>query len=184
MYREEDMICSFCVNDYHLAVMLVPYIYEAINEGKNIITLFDRDLENISKRVINTNKKFWDNEKLLSKVDLNKTRFDKISEKFKNVQDGDIAIIAGKDIFIERMNKLLINFHTNFTILNCFNVSDIAKNENFKITDYAKILNTKGLEKIEKLDLVWKVCAKFHNCIGKYDFRGTKWYWLKPKNVI
>ena len=154
MYREEDMICSFCVNDYHLAVMIIPYIYEAINEGKKVITFFDRDLETISKKVIDTNQKFWENQECFEKIDFKKTRFDKLSEKFENVKDNDIAVIAGQDIFIERINKLLINFHTNFTIVNCFNVSDIAKNENFKITSYSKILNTKGLEKIEKLDLV------------------------------
>ena len=45
MYSQEDMICSFCVNDYHLAVMIVPYIYRVINEGKKVITFFDKDLE-------------------------------------------------------------------------------------------------------------------------------------------
>ena len=148
------MICSFCVNDYHLAVILVPYIYKAINEEKRVVTFFDRDLEESFDKVINTNKMFWENYQIFKKVDLNKTRFDKLAEKFENVQDDDIVIVAGKDDFIERVNRLLINFHTNFTIVNCFNVSDIAKNENFKISEYAKILNTKGLEKIDKFDLV------------------------------
>ena len=154
MYNQEDMICSFCVNDYHLAVMLVPYIYEAINEGKKVITFFDRNLEDIFKRVTLTNKKFWENQEVLNEIDLGKTRFDKLADKFENVQNNDVVIVAGKDDFIERINRLLINFHTNFTLLNCFNISDIAKNENFKISNYSKILNTKGLEKIEKLDLV------------------------------
>lgn len=153
MYREEDKICSFCVNDYHLAVMILPYIYEVINEGRKVITFLDRDLKEISNKVIMTNKKFWESEEL-RKIDFEKTKFDKLSQKFENVQENDVIIVAGKDDFIERMNRLIINFHTNFTIVNCFHVSDIAKNENFKISDYAKILNTKGLEKIEKLDFV------------------------------
>ena len=154
MYNQEDMICSFCVNDYHLAVMLVPYIYEAINEGKKVITFFDRSLEDIIKKIILTNEKFWKNEECFSNIDFGKTRFDKLSEKFENVQNNDVVIVVGSDDFIERINRLLINFHTNFTLLNCFNISDIAKNENFKISDYSKILNTKGLEKIEKVDFV------------------------------
>ena len=154
MYNQENMICSFCVNDYHLTVMIVPYIYEAINEGKKVITFFDRSLEEISKKVIVTNKNFWEKEKFFENIDFGKTHFDRLAEKFENVQDGDVVIVAGKDDFIERINRLLINFHTNFTLVNCFDVSDIAKNENFKITDYSKILNTKGLEKIEKENLV------------------------------
>lgn len=154
MYCKENMICSFCVNDYHLAVMLMPYIYEAVEEEKNVVTFFDRDLVEITNKVIATNKKFWENEKKLNKIDWKKTRFDKIAEKFENAQDNDIIIVAGKDEFIERMNRLLINFHINFTIVNCFYVSDIAKNDSFKLSDYSKILNTKGLENIEAFDFV------------------------------
>ena len=154
MYNQEDMICSFCVNDYHLAVMITSYIYEEINKGRKIITFFDRDLEEYFKKVIDTNKKFWDDEKIFEGVDFKKTRFDKLSEKFENAQDNDIVVVSGNDDFIDRVNRLLLNFHINFTLINCFNVSDIIKNENFKISDYSKILNTKGLEKIEKEDLV------------------------------
>lgn len=154
MYNQENKICSFCVNDYHLAVMLVPYIYEAINEGKKIITLFDRDLTETTNKVIATNKRFWENSSILEMVDWEKVRFDKLSKKFENAEDGDIVIVAGNDDFIERINRLLINFHIKFTIVNCFHISDIAKNENFKISDYKKILNTKGLEEIEKCDFV------------------------------
>ncbi len=154
MYSQEDMICSFCVNDYHLAVMIVPYIYRVINEGKKVITFFDKDLEEIINKVIITNKEFWENQKVFNEVDWKKTRFDKLSKKFENAQDEDVVIVAGKDDFIDRINRLLVNFHTNFTLVNCFDVSDIAKNENFKISDYSKILNTKGLEKIEKENFV------------------------------
>ena len=154
MYSQEDMICSFCVNDYHLAVMIVPYIYRVINEGKKVITFFDKDLEEIINKVIITNKEFWENQKIFNEVDWKKTRFDKLSKKFENAQDEDVVIVAGKDDFIDRINRLLVNFHTNFTLVNCFDVSDIAKNENFKISDYSKILNTKGLEKIEKENFV------------------------------
>ena len=154
MYNQEDMICSFCVNDYHLAVMITPYIYEEINKGKKVITFLDRDLKDYFKKVIDTNKKFWEKEDVFEKIDFEKTRFDKLSEKFENVQNNDVVIVVGNDNFIDRINRLLINFHTNFTLVNCFNVNDVIKNENFKISDYSKILNTKGLEKIEKEDLV------------------------------
>lgn len=154
MYTEENMICSFCVNDYHLSVILVEYIYEAINESKNVMTFLERDLSQICNKVIQTNSKFWENENIFEKIDFAKTRFDKLSEKFENAQEGDIAIIVGSEDFIDRLNRLLINFHTNFTIVNCFNISEVAKDENFKLTKYSKILDTKGLREIEKLDLI------------------------------
>ena len=90
MYNQEDMICSFCVNDYHLAVMITPYIYEEINKGKKVITFLNRDLDEYFRKVIATNKKFWEEEKIFERVDMKKTRFDKISEKFENVQNDDV----------------------------------------------------------------------------------------------
>ena len=110
MYSQEDMICSFCVNDYHLAVMIVPYIYRVINEGKKVITFFDKDLEEIINKVIITNKEFWENQKVFNEVDWKKTRFDKLSKKFENAQDEDVVIVAGKDDFIDRINRLLVKF--------------------------------------------------------------------------
>ena len=155
MYNQENKICSFSVNDYHLATILMPYIYEAINEGKKIITFFERDLKEISEKVINTNPLFWKNkDKFEKNIELEKTHFDKLAEKFENIKDNDIVIVVGKIDFIERINRLVINFHTKFTLVNCFDIGEIAKDENFKISDYGKILNTKGLEEIPKPNFV------------------------------
>ena len=101
-----------------------------------------------------TSKRFWQNEKIYQKVEWSKTRFDKLAEKFENVQDNDVVIVAGSEDFIDRINRLLINFHTNFTLVDCFNIHDIAKDKNFRISDFSQILNTKGLEKIEDFNLV------------------------------
>lgn len=154
MYNKENMICSFCVNEYHLAVIIIPYIYNAMNEKKKIITFFDRGIRDISMKVINTNELFWKNKNVFSDIDWDKVKFEKLAQKFENVQDNDIVIVAGKDDFIERINRLLINFHTNFTLVNCYNVKDIAKNDNFKISNYGKLLNTKGLVEIENINFV------------------------------
>ena len=154
MYYQENRICSFCVNDYHLAVMLVPYIYEAVNERKKVITFFEKDLTDISTKVITTNKKFWNRMDIWENINWEKVQFNRLSQKLENVKEEDVLIVAGKEDFIERLNRLFINFHINFTIVNCFYISDIAKNENFKISDYTKILNTKGLEEIQKCDFV------------------------------
>lgn len=154
MYNKENMICSFCVNEYHLAVIIIPYIYNAMNEKKKIITFFDRGIRDISMKVINTNELFWKNKNVFSDINWDKVKFEKLAQKFENVQDNDIVIVAGKDDFIERINRLLINFHTNFTLVNCYNVKDIAKNDNFKISNYGKLLNTKGLVEIENINFV------------------------------
>ena len=154
MYNKDDMICSFCVNDYHLSVILVQYIYDTINEEKNIITFFDRDYEDIVNKVIITNEKYWKSDSKFKKIDWKKTRFDLLSKKFENSKDGDLVIVSGTEDYIERINRLLINFHTNFTIINCYYIEDIARKDYFNISNYGKILNTKGLQENKEINFV------------------------------
>jgi hypothetical protein len=154
MYNLENKICSFSVNEYHLVTILMPYIYEAINKEKNIITLFEKNLKDIFEKVLNTNSTFWKNKEKFYNIEWNKTDIDKLSEKFKNSQENDIVIVAGCEDFIERMNILIFNFHTNFTLINCFEFNEYDENLKLKINNYSKILNTKGIQEIKAEYLV------------------------------
>jgi DNA integrity scanning protein DisA with diadenylate cyclase activity len=154
MYNLEDKICSFNVNEYHLVTILMPYIYEAINKEKKIITFFEKNLKPIYEKVLNTSSMFWKNKENLDTVDWNKLELDKISEKFKYAEDKSIVIIAGTKDFVERINKLVLNFHTNFTLVNCFEINEFSKNTEIKINDYSKMLNTKGIQEIKEKNLV------------------------------
>lgn len=154
MYSLENKICSFNVNEYHLTTILMPYIYEAINEGKNIITFFEKDLRDVSKKVLNTNSIFWKNKEVFDSIEWKKLQIDKISEKFKFAEENDIVIVAGKEEFIEKINRLVLNFHTNFTLVNCFEINELNKNLEEQVKRYSKILNTKGLKEIKEVYLV------------------------------
>ena len=37
----ENKICGFNVNEFHLVTMIMPYIYEKINDGKVVSTFFE-----------------------------------------------------------------------------------------------------------------------------------------------
>lgn len=154
MYNLENKICSFNVNEYHLATILMPYIYETINEGNKIITFFEKDLRDVCKKVINTNSMFWKNKEVFDSVEWRKLEIEKISEKFKLAEDNDIVIVAGKEEFIEKINRLVLNFHTNFTLVNCFEINELNKNLEEQVKKYSKILNTKGLKEIKEVYLV------------------------------
>ena len=154
MYNREDMICSFGVNDYHIAVIITPYIYEAINAHKNVVTFFDRNFEDIVNKVIQTNEKLWRDNEFFNSIDWKKLMFEKLGEKFENAKDSDVVIVVGKMEFVERINRLLINFHTKFTIVNCFYIEDIFKSDTFSTSKYGKILNTNGLQDNKKIDYV------------------------------
>ncbi len=45
-------VCSFCINDWHLATMLLPHINKAINKNENIQTIFEKSLKNNIEELI------------------------------------------------------------------------------------------------------------------------------------
>lgn len=145
----EDKICGFNVNEFHLVTMIMPYIYEKINEGKTISTFFEKDVQEIYNKVLNINEKFWKNKEKLDEIDWRKTEINNISEKFN--KEVDVVIVAGKKEFIEKINRLVINFHTKFTLVNCFEIDDFNKNLENIVKKYDKILCTKGVREIKEL---------------------------------
>lgn len=147
-----DKICGFNVNEFHLVTMIMPYIYEQINEGKVISTFFEKDVQEIYNKVLNVNEAFWKNKDKLDKIDWRKTESINLPEKFN--KEADIVIVAGKKEFIDKINSLALNFHTKFTLVNCFEIDDFNKNLENIVKDYNKILSTKGIREIKELYLV------------------------------
>jgi len=154
MYNLENKICSFNVNEYHLVTILMPYIYEKSDEEKKIITFFERDLKDIYEKVLNTNSLFWKNREVFDKIDWKKIESQKLAEKFNGVKDKDIVIIAGTQVFVERINRLALNFHINFTLVNCFELENLDNKLEEITKNYGKILCTKGIKEIKEFYLV------------------------------
>lgn len=148
----ENKICEFNVNEFHLVTMIMPYIYEKINEGKVVSTFFEKDVQEIYNKVLNINEVFWKNKEKLDKIDWNKTNSNNLPEKFE--KEADIVIVAGKKEYIDKINSLVINFHTKFTLVNCFEIDDFNNNLESIIKNYDKILCTKGIREIKELYLV------------------------------
>ena len=148
----ENKICGFNVNEFHLVTMIMPYIYEKINEEKTISTFFEKDVQEIYNKVLNINEKFWKNKEKLDEIDWKKTEINNISEKFNS--EVDIVIVAGKKDFIDKINCLVVNFHTKFTLVNCYEIDDFNKNLENIVKKYDKILCTKGVREIKELYMV------------------------------
>ena len=148
----ENKICGFNVNEFHLVTMIMPYIYEKVNEGKVVSTFFEKDVQEIYNKVLNINEVFCKNKEKLDKIDWNKTNSNNLPEKFE--KEADIVIVAGKKEYIDKINSLVINFHTKFTLVNCFEIDDFNNNLESIIKNYDKILCTKGIREIKELYLV------------------------------
>lgn len=141
-------LCCFYASDWHLTVMLLPYISKKINEDSSIYMKCENDIK--QKLEILLNKLSVKNEKRIMSMSWNNTvNEDETDSKEK------IYIISGSEEFIENKNQEIEEYYQNkdenIKIINCYEV-----NENCRLKDiieengYTKILNTKGEEFIEK----------------------------------
>ena len=139
--------CLFCASEYHLEMILLPYIKETIENSKYII-FTQKDLENTL-------------ETLLKKINLKDTDKDKIKEINWNVDDNlkftllekyikdrekIEIVIYGNKIYKETINKCLKKIsYNNINIIECFDVSEQNINLNEISKNYKEILNTREI---------------------------------------
>ena len=146
MYKKSEKVCSFYISEAHLVTILIPYIYKNIEKGNKIETFFEENLEEIFNK-INLGNGF--NKDSFQNIDWTKLKQEELSKKFES--DTDIIIVAGKMDFINHINRLVLNFHTNFTLVNCYNVKDLNSNMSDIIEQYGEVLYTSGVEEINEL---------------------------------
>ena len=137
-----EKICCFYVSDFHLEMILVPYINAHINENIVIIT------ENDFNETVGI---------LVSKMNLKKENKEKIlnlgwnGKKENNIEDKSIIIIIGNKKYSENKNdEIRERNNEDITIIDCYNFEDIKQNMDNIINDYSKNLNTTGFGNIEK----------------------------------
>lgn len=137
-----EKICCFYVSDFHLEMILVPYINAHINQNIVIIT------ENDFNETVGI---------LVSKMNLKKENKEKIlnlgwnGKKENNIEDKSIIIIIGNKKYIENKNdEIRERNNEDITIIDCYNFEDIKQNMDNIINDYSKNLNTTGFGNIEK----------------------------------
>lgn len=137
--------CLFCASDYHLEMILLPYIKERI-DSSNIIIFTENNLEDSIKVLltkVNLDEK--DKEKI-KKLNWNKTCEFRI-EEINNMKDKNIIIIInGSSNYIELVNKKIKEvLRRDIEIVDCIHIldSDIEITEISK--KYEKILNTQKI---------------------------------------
>lgn len=154
-------MCCLYVSDWHLSVMLLPYINKQISEDVGITTIFKNDVEkNIKTLIEKLNLK--NTEKIL-KINYKKNEIInyKIIEKSmdKIIKNKEIIIINnGEDKDIENTNKYIEEYlqknkieNKNIKIINCYEVSDIRTSMDEILSKYKIMLNTSGEKNVEEL---------------------------------
>ena len=141
-----EKVCCFYASDWHLTVMLLPYINKNIDEKNKIYMKFEHSIEDKMKILLG--KLQIKNEKNIRNIDWNGN----VGEE-EVCENKKVFIISGSEEYIKEKNDLIEQYYCNsddrVKIINCYNVSE-DKNLNNIIQNnkYQNVLNTKGESKI------------------------------------
>lgn len=129
--KEIEKACCFYVSDFHLEMILVPYINEKIDE--NIIILTQKNLRETL-------------EILISKMNIKEENKQKILqlkwEGDEPKENSNIIIIGSKNYILEK-NEEIKNINP-VTVLDCYYFEEEKNNIQNIIKNYSKTLNTLG----------------------------------------
>lgn len=139
--KKIDRICSFYVSEYHLEMILLPYIKEKIENKENITIQTQKDLRETVETVISKMNLKEENRREILNLGWNKNESKEITEK-SNI------IIIGTEDYIEQTNNKIEDLKiNNINIVDCYNFEDVKENMNNIMNNHSKSLNMMGYNK-------------------------------------
>ena len=135
-------ICNFYVSEYHLEIMLLPYISKKIDNEENITIITEFDLESTLNVVI-------------ERINLDKDKKEKIKKIGWNIQNieniipnTNVILIGSKKFINEKVFKLKERQVENLEIIACYNYNEVKNDMKEIVSKYDGMLNTLGINKI------------------------------------
>ena len=139
-----EKVCLFCASEYHLEMILLPYIKEHIDTNKFIV-FTENDLTGSLNFVLSRTNLNEETKRKIKKINWennNKEQFNKLEEYINN-DDSIKVIINGNSNYIKKINNELEDKKVD--CIDCFHIEDTEVNIN-KISDnYKYVLNTKKI---------------------------------------
>ena len=135
-------ICNFYVSEYHLEIMLLPYISKKIDNEENITIITEIDLESTLNVVI-------------ERINLDKDKKEKIKKIGWNIQNieniipnTNVILIGRKKFINEKVFELKERQVENLEIIACYNYNEVKNDMKEIVSKYDGMLNTLGINKI------------------------------------
>ena len=135
--------CCFYVSDYHLEMILVPYIKNHLDKCKiDIYTQEDltKSICNVIDRINLTQN---DKNKILN-LNWKKEKIEDIENEKIGSNENRIIIINGNSDYIEKVNKIFEE-STKESLIHCYKIEDTNIKINDIVRNYDEILNTKNI---------------------------------------
>ena len=129
--------CCFYASDFHLEMILLPYIKNNLEDSKTLIFTQDSLSESVKQVLDRTNINANEKNEILN-INWNNNIFN-----IEEIKNNYTVVINGEKKYIDEINKKILNLELkNVTIINCYNIN-IFKDNIFDLTrQYDGILNT------------------------------------------
>ena len=146
--KKIEKICSFYVSDYHLEMIMIPYINRKIEEKSNIEIISERKLKDTVKDVIKNINLTKQRKREMLNLSWNNSSTRKIKNQKSSKEQ--VIFVVGSTSYIEKVNEEIEekNNLSKTKIINCYNIEDIKQNITEIATKHKKILNTKEEKEI------------------------------------
>lgn len=141
--KNYEKICSFYASDYHLEMIMIPYINKKIEEQADVIIITERNLVQTAKEVIQKINLPENKKGKLLRIDWNNNNIENVRKNEKTKEK--VIFVIGNKNYIEEKNKELNkmqNENQKFKIVNCYSIEDVHENITQIVANHSKILNT------------------------------------------
>ena len=135
-------ICNFYVSEYHLEIMLLPYISKKIDNEENITIITEIDLESTLNVVIERINLEKDKKEKIKKIGWNIQNIENI------ISNTNVILIGSKKCINEKVFELKERQVENLEIIACYNYNEVKNDMKEIVSKYDGMLNTLGINKI------------------------------------
>lgn len=137
-----EKICNFYVSDFHLEMILLPYLNQKLKEEEPVTIISEKNLNQSIKELIS--KVNLDNE---AKNNILNLKWD--SAEIKEIQNNSNVVLIGTKNFIEQKKNKLIDMDVeNLKIIDCYNLQEVEKDVQKIVLTHDKNLNTLGITNV------------------------------------
>ena len=150
--RKINKMCSFYVNDWHLTVMMLPYINGKLQENEKVTIISEENLLNNINTILERTNIKEEYKKQIQTIGWEKTSPKEIKNKIQEQENGNNIIIIGKEDYIENTNQIIVTKVKTgeVNVIDCYEVMEFNNNMENILKNHEKIINTSGERTVEE----------------------------------
>ena len=146
MITKENKIqksCCFYASDYHLEMIILPYINKKIDEKAQVTIITEKNLSKTIETVVSKINLPEQRKQEILEIDWKNNKNNQIGELINTKKEVAIFVIGSKK-YIEKTNKEIDNINKieNINIVNSYNFQEVKNNMVEIVDKHKKVINS------------------------------------------